>query len=328
MSTQDVENMRLAMLANGYTPLPNEGKICRLKGWPTVGVSSRTINSWTCIKSLPDTGVRIENKVGVLDLDIDNPLIVKVAEAVETRYPTIKRSLLRHGRGHKEAWFFRISQPFSRYATRRWAAPGPSNCERDEASVEAFGGEVSRQFGCLGAHTRGLDREVVIAYEWADGRSPATVPLDRLPEFSPADVADMIAISEHVLADEGWKPLSSSLSIESKPDRVFDLTDRMRFDCNDGVTRSLVELEAMRGGEKLRCSASWLEPDALDVTRCLIGWSFVLRCITVWEAKTCQTHLPADRAPTQYKSRQAELDVELRRRRMAREQSHNPKKGT
>src|SRR5262245_1690664 len=47
VSTLDeVTARRLAMLANGYTPLPVIGKMPPLNGWPSVAVDETTIRSW------------------------------------------------------------------------------------------------------------------------------------------------------------------------------------------------------------------------------------------------------------------------------------------
>ena len=63
--------LRLKLLANGYVPLPNEGKPCYLKGWPRVTVTESLVLSWARRYS-PTTGLRLDNLVA-FDLDTVAP---------------------------------------------------------------------------------------------------------------------------------------------------------------------------------------------------------------------------------------------------------------
>jgi hypothetical protein len=205
----------------------------------------------------------------------------EIARHVEEAKPALSRALIRYGKGFKEAWFVRCDEPFGRIHTRRWLAPGADLDKDGTHVVEIFGGASPRQFGAFGAHTREPDGSVTIAYAWDAApqvvddvkpngdvhkklieKSPLTVPLAELPEISKKEVARAIDIIEEVAMRRGYTVVMKSTKGEN-PDgheRVYDLTPAMRFECNDGVTRTLEQLQALAGETGLRCSASWLEP--------------------------------------------------------------------
>lgn len=295
----DTLDLRRALVANGYSPLPNVGKACYMSGWPSIEPTEENLQKWSKRhKRFADTGLRVENGLAVIDLDINHEVIGDVASAIEEKFPQVLQGLVRYGKGAKEAWFVRSDEPFTRLHTRRWLAPG-HDLERDGAQVvEIFGGASPRQFGSFGAHTRGDDGDVVVAYEWAGDESPATVRLSDLPELTKTDFVAIVDMTEQILEAAGFTPVLRSAKGESEAHRVFDIPDDARFECNDMVERSLDELEAVAGMEGLRCSASWLEPGAgHSLTRCIIGRTNS-GLMTIWDAATGVSHMRADKAPT------------------------------
>lgn len=318
----DTLDLRRALVANGYSPLPNVGKACYLSGWPSVEPTEETLQLWSRRhKRFADTGIRVENGLAVIDLDINHEVIEHVARTLEEKFPTLLQGLVRYGKGAKEAWFVRTDEPFTRLHTRRWLAPG-QDLERNGAQVvEIFGGASPRQFGAFGAHTRDDGGDVVVAYEWADDQSPATVALADLPELTKADFMAIVDLAETVLEQHGFTPVLRSAKGESEAHRVFDIPDDAVFECNDETRRTLAEMEAVAGMEGLRCSASWLEPGAgHSLTRCLIGLSHG-GVITVWDAATGITHMPARLAPIEHEKRQADAEaIAVRLRRLAEQE--------
>jgi hypothetical protein len=293
--------LRKQLLANGYTPLPNIGKACYLKNWNSITVTEAVIDEWSARKSpakrFPDTGLRIEDSLTVIDLDINHEAMNALRIKLEAKEPELARALVRRGKGHKEAWFIRCDEPFNRIATRRWLAPG-AELDRDGSHVvEIFGGASARQFGAFGAHTREPDGSVAIAYEWA-GKSPLDTPLDQLPVFTRNQLLKLVDFIEETLeATPGWQPVIRTQKGEHIASRVYDLTPELEFECNDGVVRALGELQAAAGERGLRCSASWLEPGrGHSLTRCLVGKSHD-GGLTLWDSATGTTHMPAADAP-------------------------------
>lgn len=307
--TTDTKALRLQLLANGYHPTPNVGKACYLSKWPTVTVTEAVLDEWDRRHSrFQDTGLRIEGGLAVIDLDINHEVIDDVARELETKEPRLAQALIRYGKGRKEAWFVRTSEPFGRLHTRRWLAPGDT-LEDGTHVVECFGGASPRQFGAFGAHTRDARGEVEIAYEWADGASPLTVPLDDLVEFSKADIIRIVDISERVMEAKGFTVVQRTQKGEDIAVRVYDLTPDMLFECNDDRTRTLAELEEAAGQEGLRCSASWLEPGGKhSITRCIIGRTHN-GTLTIWDSASGTSHMPADKAPVAEEGRQTAVNA-------------------
>jgi hypothetical protein len=299
-------DIRLQLLANGYTPLPTLEKRCFMKGWPTAVVDEVAIADWTRRHSRwQDTGIRVQDGLGVFDLDINHEVMHVIVDALEKEEPAVSETLLRHGTGFKEAWFFRVDEPFTRIFTRRWLAPG--TVEDDGAhGVEVFGGASHRFFGSFGANKREPDGSVAVAYSW-EGASPLEVPLADLPVITKAQVFKLIDLVERVLEQEGWTPVQRSKKGESEAERVYDLTDDMLFDCSDDRTRTLAELQAVAGEEGLKCSASWLEgPSAIRRDRCLVARTHS-GAVSVWESASGETHLPASAKPTTEVADQREM---------------------
>lgn len=321
-------DLRLKLLANGYVPTPNLGKMPLLKGWPTVKVDETVIASWSRRhKRLPDTGIRLEGDLCVIDLDVDDQVMEEIVTAIEHALPALASSLLRHGKGYKEAWFLRCPDTVGHLNTRRWCAPGTTEDDGQIGAVEIFGRGERRQFGSFGAHTRSKDeQEVLIAYRW-EGPSPLDVPYAALPEVEKADLWKVLDITEEVLERNGWTAVLRTKKGESSKERLYDLTDAMTFDCDDGVTRTLAELQSAaspHGG--LRCSASFMEGAiAVNRGRCLVATT-QSGVVTVHETAAGETHMPASAAPPPALDETATANVALlaeKLKRLAEQESES-----
>lgn len=293
--------LRLQLLANGYSPIPNRDKRTFFSGWPHVDLTEDEIRSWERrFRRDLATGLRIDAGLLPIDLDInDVDAVNAVIDAMETAVPRLgdDRVLMRRGKGYKVALFARTSEIFSRLHTRKWMRPGASP-DDETACVEIFGGASSRQFGCFGPHTRLDNGEVTVSYRW-EGASPAETPLAELPVFSKDECHAMINAAEHALEDLGWEPVKLSTSGENSEIRAFDLKPEMRFVIYDGRVLTRDELdEVARVEDHLRCSASWLEgPSAKRTDRCLVGIDNYGR-LFVWESSSGVTHYGVEHAPS------------------------------
>ena len=118
---RDCTAFRLAMLANGFTPLLNDGKRSIEKGWPRQRVTEADVMAWDR-SLLATTGLRIDDDLAVIDVDIVEPAIVQaLAETLDKSFPELfARGLVRHAGGGKEAWIARVDEPFARLASWRW----------------------------------------------------------------------------------------------------------------------------------------------------------------------------------------------------------------
>jgi hypothetical protein len=315
MSKEDTKALRLRLLSNGYTPIPNVGKTTYLKGWPTVDVTADVVDSWSRKHSRwQDTGIRVQDGLAVIDFDIDHrEMMDEIARHVEEAKPALSRALIRYGKGFKEAWFVRTGETFGRIHTRRWLAPGADLDKDGTHVVEIFGGASPRQFGAFGAHTREPDGSVKIAYEWAtapwlmdDGgasykaTSPLDVPLDRLPEFTKQDFFDIVDIAERLLEAAGWTYVVKTQKGETTALKVWDLTEDMVFETNQGevdVAFADLRARAVAGEEDLRVSASFIEPGrGHSLTRCIVRRTRT-GDIAIWDSATDVSHRAADKKP-------------------------------
>lgn len=318
MNRDDIFELRKRLLANGYTPIPNVGKMTFLKGWPSVEVTEATLDEWRRRHSRwPDTGLRVQDGLAVLDLDIDHEVADDIADTLEEAEPLLAQALLRFGKGHKRAWFLRTDEPFTRVHSRRWLAPD-ADLDRDGTHVvEAFGGASPRQFGAFGAHTREPDGSIAIAYQWApepgalDNPTPATVPLADLPEISKARFYELVDIVEARLEAAGFTPVVRTTKGESEATRVYDLSDDMLFETSTGeVDVPFQQLRARRGEEGLRVSASFIEPGkGHSLTRCLVGTTHSGE-ITIWDSATGVTHMPVGADEGEQRRRDNALDLD------------------
>lgn len=306
----DIERLRLQLLANGYSPIRNRDKRTFMEDWPRVRITPEEIGSWTRRTRDRATGLRVENGLAVIDIDIDDgDAVAVVANAIFDAVPelaTAPHLPVRYGRGAKEAWFLRSEEPFSRMTTRAWLAPG-TTVDDGAHRVEVFGGASPRQFGAFGPHTVTDAGEVLVEYQWADpADTPATVPLRALCEVPKASLSRAVDAAEAALAQLGWAPVQNTSAGENEPTRVYDLQDTMTFDLQDGRTVSLDELRRIvADGETTRCSASWLEgPMAVNRSRCLVHLTRSGH-VAIWETAAGVTHIEAAGAP-----RDMSLDID------------------
>lgn len=298
-STIDREGVRLGrrkLLGNCYSPIPNFDKTTFLKGWPRVEITPAVIDEWSRRHGRwLATGLRIENGLVAVDIDVDDAEMVErlagvlqdiMPALVDETVPWLERS---SGRA-KVAWFFRTNELFSRLHTRRWLRPGETAEDDATQFVEIFGGGSSRQFGCFGPHTRLKNGEVLRWYAWRD-HSPLDVRLDELPLLTKEQLAAFVDAAEREFEAAGWSPVPLSTAGENADERVYDLVADMTFDCLDGVTRSLDDLRVVAAAGDLRCSASWMEgPSAKRTDRCLVSLTRAGH-VSIWETATGVTHL-------------------------------------
>lgn len=300
-TVDSAQALRLKLLTNGYCPLPNRDKACYLKGWAAIDVTSEDVAEWSRRhRRFTATGLRVENGLAVIDIDVNHPVFERIAVALEDLIESfgvdINDVLIRQGKGVKEAWFLRTSESFSRLHSRRWRAPG-AGPEDDTHAIEIFGGAAVRQFGAFGAHTMTDTGETLLSYHWA-GPSPEDVPLSSLPKLTKAQFGLLVDTVERMLQEAGFSAVERSTKGENDVVRSYDLDDTMRFDLSDGRSVSLPELrELAKVEEHLRCSASWLEgPEARNTSRCIIGTTRSGQ-LTIWESAAGVTHMEASAKP-------------------------------
>jgi putative DNA primase/helicase len=179
----NILDIRLAMVAHGYTPIPVVGKKPPLQAWQKITAVSHVMleawgRDWPCASN---TGV-LTRLTPTLDLDLLNePAALAAENLVRERFETRGRILSRVGFAPKRAIPFRTSQPFKKLISLFAVSAGadPNKSEKIE-----FLGD-GQQFVAHGIHPD-TQRE----YVWAGG-DPSTVAYNELPEISVVEAAQL-----------------------------------------------------------------------------------------------------------------------------------------
>jgi hypothetical protein len=271
---------RLAMLANGYQPLLNDCKRSIEPGWPSKIVDAAEVLTWDR-SALTSTGLKIDGDLAVIDVDVsDAALVEALAGALNKRFPELfVHGLVRHAGSPKEAWFARVDEPFRRLASRRWyRGSDPDDPAVAKHMVECFGSLGTRQFAIDGPHAR-CQGEVISAYQFVGGASPATVPRASLPVLPKAAYA---------LACNRFDAIAAAAGLTAVKDAGHDRDATMRFELDadtevethDYGAMTVSELERLLRGRgaranapaTLRCSGSFHDLTRVRTDSHLINW--------------------------------------------------------
>ena len=196
--SDSVRHLFPQLLANGYVPLANQDKICRLKHWPRIVVDEEQCHKWTRQTRWKAIGLRATPPLLVWDLDLPDEAIVA---AVRAMLPAaVRAGLERVGNYPKTAFFLQLrGEPFHAMSTHRYL--------RGEAAfqVEVFaGGGSGKQIGAFGPHSHDDDGRVLKEYRWIGDRSPADTRLADLPVMEAAEVeAALMRIDGWLAAQDG-----------------------------------------------------------------------------------------------------------------------------
>jgi KaiC/GvpD/RAD55 family RecA-like ATPase len=187
MST--VTALRLAILANGYTPLPAAGKAVYLPCWRTIDVTPESIAAWDQRPDWSNTGVRT-GAVCAVDIDVLDSALVDAIEC-EAAMALGATPLRRVGKAPKVTLLYRAADPTAgKAATAEFRLPNGT-----VARVEALGD--GQQTIAFGTHP-----DTDQPYRWS-GATPEDVPLASLPIVTAAEVAALLASAERLIRDAG-----------------------------------------------------------------------------------------------------------------------------
>jgi hypothetical protein len=271
---------RLAMLANGYQPLLNDCKRPIEKGWPSKTVDEAEVRSWDR-SALTSTGLKVDSDLAVIDVDVSEAdLVDKLAKDLSQRFPELfARGLVRHSGGAKEAWIARVDEPFRRLASRRWYR----GADLDDPAVpkhlvECFGSLGTRQFAIDGPHARDGKGQVIDAYQFAGGASPATVPRASLPVLPQAAYEQACNRFDEIAQAAGLIAVKARASGEAVA-LIFELDADMVVETQDHGELTVAELERLVRKQRsngdtatLRCSGSFHDPTRVRTDSHLINW--------------------------------------------------------
>lgn len=312
----DLAALRMTLLANGYSPIPNRDKATYTKEWPTLVIDAASIDSWSRRKRRDTaTGIRVENGLCVVDADVDDAAVMAKFETWLDGFCEKRRidyPLVRRGKGAKGAFFFRVDETFARITSLGWIRPG-TTADDGVHRLEVFGGGSPRQFGSFGPHTLAPAGGTLISYRW-EGPSPTDIPLRELPLLTKADVFTMVDEMDRILLDAGWIQFEKSTRGEGSSATEYDLDPAMEFAVLGEGTMSLGALRKMLtdGAEGLRCSASFLEgKSAKNESRCLIHKARS-GSVAIWDSASSTTHYERSHAPVDHTADIAKLGAQLK----------------
>lgn len=186
MSPTDI---RLAVLTNGYKPIPVNGKRPQIKGWQQLSPSRASIDAWEHGHSdHTNTGI-LTGEVVAIDVDAPDPAVAEKLIAELLKLPGAMSAPCRTGRAPKCLFIFRATEPRKKVATPVYLVNG------HKCQIEVLG--AGQQFVAYGIHP-----ETEKPYSWASG-DPISVPFDDLPLIEPERVDGYLAAAEAILAELG-----------------------------------------------------------------------------------------------------------------------------
>lgn len=184
-----VVDLRRALLANGYIPVPVSGKRPRIKGWPTFRPTEDQLEGQARrYADHKSTGIICEN-VAAVDIDALDEAVAEKLIVRLMQIPAADRAPCRVGKAPKALFLFRVDAQLSKSSTPEYSVGG------QKCQVEVLG--KVQQFVAYGTHA-----ETGQPYTWTNGE-PLTVPASELPEISAEDIAAYLVDAETILAAAG-----------------------------------------------------------------------------------------------------------------------------
>ena len=314
-----ITELRLAVLRNGYAPIPCRDKRALFKGWNSIDPTESEVRSWLSLRAglTPHaaTGLLILKPLATIDVDIPDPEIAREVRSVikkiapqlfEAPQPALER-----GRDDGSPKFMLFCQheagmrPLT-IKSRKWSA-APEDKSVPAFQVEIFAsdrndeGKARRQVGAFGAHTVDDESgEVRIRYAWR-GPSPADVPIAALPVLTEIQTMAIADAADEILEARGMQALKGYRNGKFVPTNLYDLSDEMRF---DGVNFSQITLDELtetywlnKNFGDTRCSGSFTGQGGSRMDRCAVGWSQIYEHITIHDYATEITHRPVTAKP-------------------------------
>ncbi|EJC75544.1 bifunctional DNA primase/polymerase famiily protein [Rhizobium leguminosarum bv. trifolii WSM2012] len=188
-SDPSLGDLRRQLIANGYVPVPVDGKRPKIKGWSKFRPKPEQIDGQ--IRAYPDhknTGI-ICGDIVAIDIDVPDANAAEHLSKLALALPDGDRALQRIGRAPKVTFIFRTS------AARRKKITGKYVVNGHDCQVEILGD--GQQFVAFGIHP-----DTGKAYEWV-GNSPLDVPFGDLPEIHAETIDAFVAEADAHLASIG-----------------------------------------------------------------------------------------------------------------------------
>lgn len=202
-ATDDLAGVRHALIDNGYTPVPVEGKSPQgTRGWQRLKPDHKQVDG--LIRHAPgakNTGI-LTGDVVAIDVDVPDVDTASRLGAMARALPGGERALCRIGKAPKALYVFRTDTPRGKCVTGKYWVAG-SVCQ-----IEVLG--KGQQFVAFGIHP-----DTGAPYDW-HGASPIEIPFADLPAIDASTVDAFIVAAEAVLAAAG-EPIKKTAATAPKP---------------------------------------------------------------------------------------------------------------
>jgi hypothetical protein len=206
--------LRLKLWANGYAPLPIEGKRPPLKDWQKkTTTNAAEIKLWEKIyPQATNTGI-LTQLTPTLDIDITNPEAAKAVEALACeRFEERGYVLIRTGQAPKRAIIFRTLTPFKKIIGTVIAPNGDTD---QKIELLADGQQVV----VFGTHPK-----TGKPYSWFGGE-PTSIRHEELPYLSEDEAKQFVADAVALLIKDFGYSRPPSHAAEATKGNGRDLTD-------------------------------------------------------------------------------------------------------
>jgi hypothetical protein len=271
--TAEQTAIRMALLKNGYSPFPCEGKSGQPRGWPDIVADEALIEEWAGQLRWVSTAVHVgPGRLVGLDVDIDDAAVFDdfVERIPDELWSRLSAAPKRRGGGSKEMWLVRLREGEEarqfKETTGKWGDPAGDADDTDH-KLEIWA-KPAKLLVLYGARTMN-GREIVDRYSWVDDRGPCEVPVRDLPEVGGGDFDTLLTCAVAAMQAAGWDRLDvAGVSEGDGAERVFDLEDGMTFKTRDHGDVGLSELvELCSGHDEVRLY-SWLPGRRRRADRC------------------------------------------------------------
>jgi len=198
--------LRIALLRNGYEPIPIIGKETWITGWTTGEITEERIIDETCRnRRYANTGLRTGKVVGI---DIDLKDCEQTATLREVTGIILSRTPLRRFGSKGEMLLYRmVDEPIGKMVIRR----AKTETEKARPLVEIFG-----QGGQFVAY--GVNPDANRPYRWLEkGKEPLTVPFADLPPVTAEKLRELRASMVEMLTVYGYQIESTEKLISASP---------------------------------------------------------------------------------------------------------------
>src|SRR5215831_356020 len=208
----DITALRLKLKANGFSPIPVNGKIPLVSGWQTMlDVPDDEISRWPAKHSSSlNTGI-ITKRAPTIDVDILHEEAAAAVEAlVRERFGSGAGRLLRRtGLAPKRAFVFRTEEPFTKLFARFKAPDGTSH----KFEILCDGQQVV---------VAGIHPDARKPYAW-NGGEPWSVARSELPELTEASARAFLADATTLLEERfGFTLVAGTVRDEAEREMILN----------------------------------------------------------------------------------------------------------